>query len=82
MSPEVRARNITVNNVAPGFVRSNPTTERQWEAYGADGQKRLVDGIALKRLGSAEDIANGVLFFASAQAAWITGQVLSIDGGK
>jgi Dehydrogenases with different specificities (related to short-chain alcohol dehydrogenases) len=68
--------------VAPGFVRSNPTTERQWEAYGAEGQRRLVEGIALKRLGAPEDIAHAVLFFASDQAGWITGQVLSVDGGK
>ena len=73
---------ITVNNIAPGFVRSNVNTERQWESYGADGQQALVDRIALKRLGTAEDIANGVLFFASEYAGWITGQVLSIDGGK
>ncbi len=73
---------ITVNNVAPGFVRSNPTTERQWESYGAEGQRRLVEGIALKRLGAPEDIAHAVLFFASDQAGWITGQVLSVDGGK
>ena len=43
---------------------------------------RLVEGIALKRLGSPNDIAYGVLFFASDGAGWITGQVLSIDGGK
>ena len=73
---------ITVNNIAPGFVRSNPTTERQWESYGADRQRALIDAIALKRLGTPEDIAFGVLFFASDQANWITGQVLSIDGGK
>jgi 3-oxoacyl-[acyl-carrier protein] reductase len=73
---------ITVNNVAPGFVRSNPTTERQWDSYGEDGQRRLVDNIALKRLGSPEDIAHAVLFFASEQAGWITGQTLSVDGGK
>jgi len=73
---------ITVNNVAPGFVRSNPTTEQQWESYGADKQRALVDSIALKRLGTPEDIAWGVLFFASEYAGWITGQVLSIDGGK
>lgn len=73
---------ITVNNIAPGFVRSNAATERQWESYGADGQQALVDRIALKRLGSADDIANGVLFFASDYANWITGQVLSVDGGK
>ena len=73
---------ITVNNVAPGFVRSNPTTEKQWESYGPDKQKALVESIALKRLGTPEDIAAAVLFFASDQAGWITGQVLSVDGGK
>src|SRR5882672_8317328 len=73
---------ITVNNIAPGFVRSNPTTERQWESYGEQGQKDLIEHIALKRLGTPEDIAYGVLFFASEHAAWITGQVLAIDGGK
>jgi len=73
---------ITVNNIAPGFVRSNPATERQWESYGEDGQRALVDRIALKRLGTPEDIIYGVLFFASDYAGWITGQVLSIDGGK
>ena len=73
---------ITVNNIAPGFVRSNPTTERQWQGYGAEGQRALVESLALRRLGSAEDIAQGVLFFASAYAGWITGQVLPIDGGR
>lgn len=73
---------ITVNCIAPGFVRSNPTTERQWESYGEEGQKSLVNSIALKRLGKPEDIAHGVLFFASDFANWITGQVISIDGGK
>lgn len=82
LAHELGPWNITVNNVAPGFVRSNPTTERQWASYGEDGQRALVDRIALKRLGAPEDIAHGVLFFASEEAGWITGQVLSIDGGK
>ena len=43
---------ITVNNIAPGFVRSNPTTERQWQSYGEEGQRALVESIALKRLGT------------------------------
>jgi 3-oxoacyl-[acyl-carrier protein] reductase len=73
---------ITVNNVAPGFVRSNPTTERQWQSYGEIGQKRLLENIALKRLGSPQDIADGVVFFASEHAGWITGQTLAIDGGR
>ena len=73
---------ITVNSIAPGFVRSNPTTEKQWQSYGEEGQRRLVETIALKRLGSPQDIANGILFFASDHAAWITGQTLSVDGGR
>ena len=73
---------ITVNNIAPGFVLSNPTSIRQFESYGVDGQKAILERFALKRLGEAEDIAHGVLFFASDYANWITGQVLSIDGGR
>jgi 3-oxoacyl-[acyl-carrier protein] reductase len=73
---------ITVNSIAPGFIRSNPTTERQWQAYGDEGQRRLVEAIALKRPGRVEDIAHAVLFLASEYASWITGQVLSVDGGK
>ncbi len=82
LAHELGAWNITVNNVAPGFVRSNPTTERQWDAMGAEGQEKLLNNIALKRLGSPDDIANAVMFFASEQAGWISGQVLSVDGGK
>lgn len=73
---------ITVNNIAPGFVRSNPATELQWESYGDGGQRDLLSHIALRRLGAPEDIAYGVLFFASEYASWISGQVLAIDGGK
>jgi len=73
---------ITVNSVAPGFVRSNLTTERQWESYGAEGQKAMLERIATRRLGKVDDIVAATLFFASEQAEWITGQVLSVDGGK
>jgi 3-oxoacyl-[acyl-carrier protein] reductase len=82
LAQELGPYGITVNNVAPGFVRSNPTTERQWASYGSEGQSRLVESLFLRRLGTAEDIAAAVLFFASDLAAWITGQVLSVDGGR
>ena len=82
LAHELGSWQITVNNIAPGFIRSNPNTEKQWQSYGETGQKALVDKIALKRLGEPDDIANGVLFFASDYAKWITGQVLSIDGGR
>ncbi len=72
---------ITVNCIAPGFVLSNPSTVRQWEGYGAEGQQALVDAIAVRRLGTAEDIANGVRFFTAEASSWVTGQTLSIDGG-
>ena len=72
---------ITVNCIAPGFVLSNPTTVRQWERYGEEGQRALVESIAVRRLGTPEDIANGVLFFVAEESSWVTGQVLSIDGG-
>jgi 3-oxoacyl-[acyl-carrier protein] reductase len=73
---------ITVNNVAPGFVRSNPSTERQWQSYGEEGQAALLARIALRRLGTPADIANAVLFLASDYAGWITGEVLSVAGGR
>jgi 3-oxoacyl-[acyl-carrier protein] reductase len=82
LAHELGPWNITVNNIAPGFVRSNPATERQWQSYGEAGQRALIERIALKRLGTPEDIAFSVLFFASEYASWITGQVLSVDGGK
>ncbi|MGA2873659.1 MAG: SDR family NAD(P)-dependent oxidoreductase [Candidatus Dormibacteria bacterium] len=72
---------ITVNCIAPGFVLSNPTTIRQWEGYGPEGQARLVEAIAVRRLGSPADIANGVRFFVSEASSWVTGQTISIDGG-
>ena len=81
LAHELRPFGITVNSIAPGFVRSNPTTERQWQAMGAQGQQRLLESIPLRRLGTPEDIAHGVLFFASDFAGWISGQVLSVDGG-
>jgi 3-oxoacyl-[acyl-carrier protein] reductase len=72
---------ITVNSIAPGFVLSNPTSIAQYESYGEDGQRRLLESIATRRLGTPEDIANGVLFFVADESSWVTGQVLSIDGG-
>jgi len=82
LAQELGPHGITANAVAPGFVRSNPSTERQWEAYGPEGQRRLVEGIFTRRLGSPEDIAWAVRFFACERSGWITGQVLSVDGGR
>jgi 3-oxoacyl-[acyl-carrier protein] reductase len=73
---------VTVNSVAPGFVLSNPATQRQWESYSAEGQRKLVESIHTRRLGSPADIADAVIFLASDQASWISGQILSVDGGR
>jgi 3-oxoacyl-[acyl-carrier protein] reductase len=82
LSQDLGPTGVTCNAIAPGFVRSNPATERQWQAYGEDGQKRLIDGIHLRRLGTPDDIAHAAVFLASEQASWISGQVLSVDGGR
>ena len=82
MAHELGPYGITVNCIAPGFVLSNPTTQLQWDGYGPDGQRALVDGIAMGRLGQPADIANGVSFFAAEKSGWVTGQVIAIDGGS
>lgn len=82
LSQDLGPSGITCNAVAPGFVRSNPATEKQWESYGSEGQARLVGSIHTRRLGTAADIAHAVLFFAGEDAGWITGQILSVDGGR
>jgi 3-oxoacyl-[acyl-carrier protein] reductase len=82
LAHELGPFNITVNSVAPGFIRTNAATEAQWDSYGSDGQAALVKGIAMKRLGSAADIAKAVVFFASDLAGFVNGQVLQVDGGR
>ena len=82
LSHELGDWNITVNCIAPGFILSNPTNEKQWEAMGDSGKEKLLSNIALHRLGEPHDIANAVMFFASDHASWITGETLGVDGGK
>ena len=62
-------------------MRSNPASERQWQAMGETGQRRLLDSIALRRLGEPDDIARAVVFFACDDARYVTGQTISVDGG-
>jgi 3-oxoacyl-[acyl-carrier protein] reductase len=71
---------ITVNTVAPGFLRTSPDYEPQWEGWGAEGQKAFVERIAMRRMGTPEDIAHAVMFLASDYASWITGQILPVMG--
>lgn len=82
LSWELGPHGITVNAIAPGFILSNPTTIRQWENLGPEGQKELLNSIHTKRLGTAENIANATLFLADESSGSISGQILSVDGGR
>ena len=73
---ELGRRGITVNAVAPGFIETDMT-----EIMTEDQKKAMMDVISLGRAGQASDVANAVAFLASDQAAYITGQVLGVDGG-
>ena len=79
---ELSPYGITVNAVAPGLFPISPDALPQWERYGPEGKKRVLDGLALRRLGTAGDIAKAVTFFASGLAEYVTGQVLPVHGGS
>jgi 3-oxoacyl-[acyl-carrier protein] reductase len=80
LAQELGPFGVTVNSVAPGFMRTSPDYERQWEGYDAAFRTQLIDRIAMRRMGTPEDIAHAVLFLASDYASWITGQVLPVTG--
>ena len=76
LAAEVASRGITVNCVAPGFIETAMT-----EALTDDQKARLLGGIPAGRMGTADEIAAAVVYLASAEAAYITGQTLHINGG-
>ena len=76
MARELASRNITVNAVAPGFIDTDMT-----QAMTDAAKEATVEQIPLKRVGTPRDIAETVAFLASDRAAYITGQVISVDGG-
>jgi 3-oxoacyl-[acyl-carrier protein] reductase len=73
---ELAKRNVTVNAVAPGFIQTAMT-----EALPEKVRQELAAQIPLERLGSAEDIANAVVFLAAERSGYITGQVIGVNGG-
>lgn len=76
MAKEVASRGITVNAIAPGFIATDMTS-----VLSDDQKAEMARTIPLGRAGQPEDVANAVLFLASEGAAYITGQVLNVDGG-
>jgi len=73
---EVASRGITVNAVAPGMIDVGMTAQ-----LSADQVQRFLDAVPLGRLGTAEEVAAAVVYLASDQAGYVTGQVLNVDGG-
>ena len=73
---ELAKRNVTVNAVAPGFIATDMT-----DVLPEKVKQELTAQIPLERLGSADDIANAVLFLASERSGYITGQVIAVNGG-
>ena len=76
LAREIGSRNITVNVIAPGFISTDMTGQLP-----AEQQQKMLDQIALGRLGAVEDIAHAVAFLASPQAGYITGETLHVNGG-
>ncbi|WP_331274589.1 3-oxoacyl-[acyl-carrier-protein] reductase [Clostridium botulinum] len=76
VAKEIASRGITVNAVAPGFIATDMT-----EVLSDKVKENIKNNIPLKRVGDAKDIANTVAFLSSNMASYITGQVISVDGG-
>lgn len=76
LAREVASRGITVNAVAPGFIETEMTS-----ALNEAQRQTLITNIPMKRLGKPEDVAKVVGFLCSDEADYITGQVISVDGG-
>jgi 3-oxoacyl-[acyl-carrier protein] reductase len=73
---------ITVNTVAPGLVLTDADKQGGWDSMSEERQKATLSGIALGRLGEAQDIADATMFFASDLAKFVSGQILPVNGGS
>jgi 3-oxoacyl-[acyl-carrier protein] reductase len=74
---ELASRGVTCNAIAPGFIETDMTAEHLPEAQRA----KLLEGIPLGRIGRADEVADAAAFLAGPEAAYITGQVLRVNGG-
>ena len=82
MAMELGPFGITVNAVAPGLVLTDADKQDNWDSLTQERRDATLAGIALGRLGGAQDIADAVLFFASPLASFVTGQMLPVNGGS
>jgi 3-oxoacyl-[acyl-carrier protein] reductase len=80
LAQELGPFGITVNSVAPGFTATSPDYQRQWDSYSEEFRVGFLERIAMRRMGTSEDIAYAVLFLSSDYASWITGQILPVMG--
>ena len=76
LAKEVGSRNITVNSVAPGYIDTDMTS-----FLDTDAKEKIINNIPLGRIGIASDVSELVMFLASDEASYITGQTISVDGG-
>jgi len=76
LARELASRNINVNAIAPGFIKTAMT-----DKLPDDAKKKLTDLIPLSRLGEPRDVANATLFLCSEESSYITGEVISVNGG-
>jgi NAD(P)-dependent dehydrogenase (short-subunit alcohol dehydrogenase family) len=79
---ELGAHNITVNAVAPGFVRTDLTRGGRGAGDWPATEARFAEKTMLGRIGEPDDIANAIAFLAAPQSGWITAQMLTVDGGR
>ena len=77
LAHELGGMNIRVNAIAPG-----PTDTEATRTQAGDVAKEMVQGLALKRLGQPEDMVGAAVFLLSDESAWVTGQILAVDGGQ
>jgi NAD(P)-dependent dehydrogenase (short-subunit alcohol dehydrogenase family) len=77
LAHELGGMNIRVNAIAPG-----PTDTEATRTQAGDVAKEMVKGLALKRFGQPEDMVGAAVFLLSDESAWVTGQILAVDGGQ
>ena len=77
---ELTVKNIRVNGIAPGLIRTAQSLDTE-HSVGAEGLEAMTPSVPLGRIGCPEDLANVIAFLTSSDAAYVTGQIITVDGG-